>query len=76
MSDIQISVGGAFEAEATCRFADALKRAEVGEIFTERHLTFESWDSLARVLTDAGSIDVANGEICAEFDAIETRIAL
>ena len=116
MSDIQISVGGAFEAEATSRFADAWKRADAGKILTEQHLAFESWDALARVLTtkrlallrhlhrtpmasvpalakalgrdcsnvhadvraltDAGLIDVTNGEVRAEFNAIETRIAL
>ena len=116
MSDIQISVGGAFETEATSRFADAWKRAAAGKTFTERHLVFENWDALARVLTtkrrallrhlhrtptpsvralakalgrdysnvhadvraltDAGLIDVTSGELRAEFDAIETRIAL
>lgn len=116
MSDIQISVGGTFEADATQRFANAWKRATVGEVFRDRHLAFESWDALARVLTgkrlallrhlhrtptpsvralakalgrdysnvhadvraltDAGLIDVTSGELRAEFDAIETRIAL
>ena len=33
------------------RFVDAWRRAERGEDFCERHLSFESWDALARVLT-------------------------
>src|SRR5207247_1391542 len=45
------SVGGAIEKEATRRFIDAWHRAERGESFQERHLAFESWDALARVLT-------------------------
>jgi predicted transcriptional regulator len=51
MSDLKITVGGAVAAEASHRFADASHRAERGETFHERHLAFESWDALARVLT-------------------------
>ena len=51
MSDVHISVGGAIEDEAARRFVDAWHRAERGESFCERHLSFESWDALARVLT-------------------------
>src|SRR5580700_926366 len=51
MSDVKITVGGAIEDDATRRFVDAWHRAESGESFRERHLAFESWDALARVLT-------------------------
>lgn len=51
MSDVKVTVGGAIEEEAAGRFADAWRRAERGETFRERHLAFESWDALARVLT-------------------------
>ncbi len=51
MSDIKITVGGALEADATRRFTDAWHRAARGEVFSERHLAFENWDTLARVLT-------------------------
>jgi predicted transcriptional regulator len=39
------------EDEASRRFIDAWHRAERGENFQERHLAFESWDVLSRVLT-------------------------
>jgi predicted transcriptional regulator len=51
MNDVKIKVGGAMEDEAACRFVDAWRRAERGETFHERHLAYESWDALARVLT-------------------------
>src|SRR5216683_3683444 len=51
MSNVKITVGGAMEDEAAGRFVDAWHRAERGESFRERHLVFESWDALARVLT-------------------------
>jgi predicted transcriptional regulator len=51
MSDMKITVGGAIEDEASRRFVDAWRRAESGETFHERHLAFESWDALIRVLT-------------------------
>src|SRR3984957_1912744 len=51
MSDVKITVGGAMDEEASERFVDAWHRAEQGETFHERHLAFESWDALARVLT-------------------------
>jgi predicted transcriptional regulator len=39
-------------AEAMARrFIDAWHRAERGETVDERHLSFESWEGLARVLT-------------------------
>ena len=51
MSSVQLTVGGAMEDEASRRFVEAWHRAERGETFDERHLAFESWDTLARVLT-------------------------
>lgn len=51
MSDVKITVGGPIEEDAAHRFVDAWHRAERGEAFRERHLVFESWDALARVLT-------------------------
>jgi predicted transcriptional regulator len=51
MSKVGITVGGAIEGEASARFADAWHRAERGEAIHQRHLSFESWDALARVLT-------------------------
>jgi predicted transcriptional regulator len=33
------------------RFVDAWRRAERGEAVEEHHLSFESWEGLARVLT-------------------------
>ncbi len=51
MSAMKITVGGAVEDEASRRFVDAWHRAGHGEKFHERHLAFESWDALARVLT-------------------------
>jgi predicted transcriptional regulator len=116
MSDLKITVGGAMEEEATRRFVDAWRRAERGDSFQERHLAFESWDALARVLTGkrvellryvrrhdvasvralakalerdysnvhadvraltaAGLLDTTRGGVRANYDAIETRIAL
>ena len=52
MSDVKITVGGGMEEEATRSFDDAWHRAERGETFRERRLAFESWDALARVLTN------------------------
>jgi predicted transcriptional regulator len=112
MSDMKITVGGAIEDEASRRFVDAWHRAESGEVFHERHLAFESWDALARVLTGkrmellhyvrrhkvrsiralakalvrdysnvqalaaAGLLDIAGGGVRADYDTIETRIAI
>jgi predicted transcriptional regulator len=116
MSDVKLTVGGAFEDEASRQFIDAWHRAERGEIFHERHLAFESWDALARVLTGkrmellryvrrnpvssvralaralkrdysnvhadvraltaAGLLDATGREVRADYDAIETKIAL
>ncbi len=116
MSDVKLTVGGAFEDEAAGRFIQAWRRAEKGESFRERHLAFENWDALARVLTGkrlellrhvrshkvasvralakalardysnvhadvraltaAGFLDAAEGGLRADYDAIETRIAI
>ena len=116
MSDVKITVGGAMEDEASRRFVNAWRRAEGGETFHERHLAFESWDALARVLTGkrmellryvrwhsatsvralakalgrdysnvhadvralaaAGLLDTADGGVRADYDVIETKIAI
>ena|SRR5260370_376956 len=116
MSKVKITVGGAMEDEASRRFVDAWRRAEHGDTFRERHLAFESWDALARVLTgkrmellryvrrhdvasvralakalgrdysnvhadvqaltEAGLLEAANGGVRADYDAIETKIAI
>jgi predicted transcriptional regulator len=116
MNDIKITVGGSIEEDATRRFVDAWHRADRGEVFRERHLAFESWEALARILTGkrmellryvhrnkiasvralakalgrdysnvhadvqaltaAGLIDAAEGGLRADYDAIETRIAI
>jgi predicted transcriptional regulator len=51
MSRVKITVGGAMGEEASRRFVRAWHRADRGEAVHERHLAFESWDTLARVLT-------------------------
>ncbi len=51
MTDVKLTVGGSFEEDAARRFVDAWHRSEQGETFHERHLAFESWDALMRVLT-------------------------
>jgi len=110
MSDLKITVGGSMEDEASRRFVDAWHRAERGESFHERHLAFESWDALARLLTGkrmrrhnvtsiralakslgrnysnvhadvqaltaAGLLDATEGGVRADYDAIETKIAI
>jgi predicted transcriptional regulator len=104
------------EQEASTQFIDAWHRAERGETFRERHLAFENWDTLARVLTgkrmellsyvrrnnvtsvralakalgrdysnvhadvkalaEAGLLDSTPKGIRADYDAIETLIAI
>lgn len=116
MSDVKITVGGRMEDDASRRFVDAWHRAESGETFHERHLAFESWDALIRVLTTkrmellryvhrhnvtsvralakalgrdysnvhadvqaltaAGLLDASDGGVRADYDAIETKIAI
>ena len=113
---IKITVGGTMEDEASRRFVDAWQRAERGESFQERHLAFESWDVLSRVLTakrmellryvrrhkvtsvralakalgrdysnvhadvqaltSAGLLDSTDEGLRADYDAIETKIAI
>jgi predicted transcriptional regulator len=50
MSKLQIHVGEGFDAMAA-RALDACRRAEQGEGVGENHLTFDSWQTLAKVLT-------------------------
>lgn len=116
MSEVKVSVGGAMEEEASRRFIDAWHRGERDETFHERHLAFESWDALARVLTGkrmellryvhrhevasvralakalgrdyrnvhadvqaliaAGLLESADDRLRADYDAIETKIAI
>ena len=116
MSKVKVTVGGAMEQEASRRFVDAWHRAERGETVHERHLAFESWDALARVMTGkrmellhyvrrhkvgsvralakalgrdysnvhadvqalaaVGLLDTADGGVQADYDVIETRIAI
>ncbi len=116
MSEVKITVGGAMETDAARRFIDAWHRAERGKIFHERHLAFESWDALARVLTHkrmellhyvrrhdvvsvralakalqrdyrnvhadvqalmaAGLLNVSDSGVHADYDVIETKIAI
>jgi predicted transcriptional regulator len=116
MTQVKVTVGGAIEDETSRRFVSAWRRAERGEKFHERHLAFESWDALARVLTGkrmellryvrrhnvtsirslakalkrdysnvhadvrallgAGLLDATAKGLKADFDAIETKIAI
>ena len=117
MSKVKLTVGGAIESEASQRFVDAWHRAERGEtFFEERHLAFESWDALVRVLTGkrmellhyvrrhnvtsirslaralnrdysnvhtdvqalagAGLLEASPKGVRADYDAIETKIAI
>ncbi len=111
-----MTVGGAMEDDAARRFVDAWRRAEQGESFQGRHVAFESWDALARVLTgkrmellryvhrhtvtsvralakalgrdysnvhadvhaltSAGLLDATDGRLRAEYNAINTTIAI
>lgn len=48
---IESTVGGAMEHEASLRFIDAWHRAQQGKDFSERHIAYESWEALTRVLT-------------------------
>jgi predicted transcriptional regulator len=116
MSDVKITVAGAMEDAASRRFVDAWHRAERDETFHERHLAFESWEALARVLTGkrmellhyvrrhrvasvralakalerdysnvhadvqaltaVGLLDTTDGRVRADYDIIETKIAI
>ncbi|PWC47509.1 hypothetical protein [Azospirillum sp. TSA6c] len=50
MSDLKIHVGDTAE-ELAGRFSDAWRRAEHGDPVNERHLSFDSFETLARALT-------------------------
>jgi predicted transcriptional regulator len=50
MSDVKLIVGGSLEDDAAA-FVDAWHRAERGDDVHERTLVFESWETLAKVLT-------------------------
>jgi predicted transcriptional regulator len=116
MNKVKLTIGGKIESEASQRFVDAWHRAERGETFQERHLAYESWDALARVLTGkrmellsyvrrhnvasirslakalkrdysnvhtdvkalagAGLLDASPKGVRADYDAIETKIAI
>jgi predicted transcriptional regulator len=116
MTHVKITVGGEIEEAASRRFVDACHRAERDEVFQERHLAFENWDTLARVLTGkrmellryvrrhhvasiralakalgrdysnvhadvpalsgAGLLDATERGVRADYDAIETKIAI
>jgi len=116
MSNIKIKVGGEVEKDASNRFINAWHRAEQGETFHERHLAFESWEALARVMTTkrmqllhhvrrhdvtsiralakalgrdysnvhtdvqalmaVGLLDSTSSGVRADYDIIETRIAI
>jgi predicted transcriptional regulator len=116
MSAVKVTVDGTFEEDAPRRFVDAWRRGERGHKFRERHVAFESWDALARVLTErrlellryvrrhkissiralakalrrdysnvysdvrtlsnAGLLDTEKGAMRADYDAIETRVAI
>ncbi|MEI9983085.1 MAG: hypothetical protein WDN69_07650 [Aliidongia sp.] len=50
MKDIELHVGYDPVA-AKARILDAIRRAEAGNVTGESHVTFESWDGLARTLS-------------------------
>ncbi|HYD44191.1 MAG TPA: helix-turn-helix domain-containing protein [Phenylobacterium sp.] len=50
MAELDIHVGGTRE-DMAARFAQAWRRAEQGETHAERHLSFDSFETLARVLS-------------------------
>lgn len=50
MSDMKIHVGDSLD-DMGRRFVDAWRRAEAGDVATERHLSFDSFETLTRVLT-------------------------
>jgi len=116
MSNVRLTVGGNIKEQTSRSFIDAWHRAERGETFYERHLAFENWDTLARVLTGkrmellsyvrrnnvtsvralakalkrdysnvhadvkalagAGLLEATSRGVRADYDAIETKIAI
>lgn len=51
MSKVTITVGGNIEKESSQRFVDVRRQASRGKAVRERHLAFENWAALSRVLT-------------------------
>ena len=116
MTKVRITVGGDIEKEAWRRFVQAWRKAARGKAVRERHLAFESWAALSRVLTtkrlellhhvrhhevpsvralakavdrdysnvhadvraltDAGLLELDDDGVRADYDAIETRVAI
>lgn len=50
MSRLEIHVGGTLD-DMKRRVVDAVERARRGEVVGEEHVTFESWEALASVMT-------------------------
>jgi predicted transcriptional regulator len=50
MSTVKLHIGGSLDKMGQ-RVIDAWHRAERGEAVEERHVTFESWEGLARIMT-------------------------
>jgi predicted transcriptional regulator len=50
MSEVNVHVG-IDRAATKARFLAAIRRAEAGDLTSDSHLTFESWEALSRVLT-------------------------
>jgi predicted transcriptional regulator len=50
MSRLDMHVGGSF-ADTKRRVLDTVARAERGEVTAETHVTFETWEALAAVMT-------------------------
>jgi predicted transcriptional regulator len=50
MADLKVHVGDTAE-DMGRRFSDAWRRAGRGEAVNERHLSFDSFETLARILT-------------------------
>jgi len=116
MKDVRFTVGGNMKEEVSRRAIDAWHRAEQAQTFHERHLAFENWETLARVLSNkrmellgyvrrnqvtsvralakalkrdysnvhadvqalasAGLLENSRKGVRADYDAIETRIAI
>ena len=50
MTELAVHAGGE-QAAMGARFIDAWRRAERGEDFAERHLSFDTFETMTRVLT-------------------------
>lgn len=50
MTELKVHIGESIE-DMGRRFADAWHNAERGDVLAERHLSFDSFETLARVLT-------------------------